>query len=317
MPDVSVITTVHGRLDHLHEMRRGLRRQQVDAEHVVVRMGGPEPWAATEGSPQVVPVELSLPTAADDSVDTPAWLPLAAARNAGAAAAGSDLLVFLDVDCIPSSDLLGRYLAASRTHRGLLCGPVGYLPEGFAASSADDAGLAAAAAPHPARPDPPVGHLVDEQRYELFWSLSFAIRRADFDALGGFHEGYIGYGGEDTDLAFQARSQGVSFTWVGGASAWHQHHPTQDPPRQHLESIVRNATVFHARWGSWPMQGWLRAFADEGLVDWDVEGGQLRRTSGAQPPDTVAATAQLGTGMLPRGGAPAQRGAPDVRLREV
>ena len=280
MPDVSVITTVHGRLDHLREMRRGLGRQHVDAEHVVVRMGGPEPWSVASGSPQLVPVEQPLPRSENDA----AWLPLAAARNAGAAAASSDLLVFLDVDCIPSSRLLDRYQAASRTRRGLLCGPVGYLPDGFVACSADDVRLAEAAAPHPARPEPPVGHLVAEPRYELFWSLSFAIRRTDFETLGGFHEGYVGYGGEDTDLAFKARKQGMSLTWVGGATAWHQHHATQSPPRQHLRAIVRNAILFHARWGSWPMQGWLRAFADEGLVVWNAEGGELRRTAVTQTP---------------------------------
>ena len=39
----------------------------------------------------------------------------------------------------------------------------------------------------------------------LFWSLNFAVRRTVWDELGGFDEGFGGYGGEYTDLAFTAR----------------------------------------------------------------------------------------------------------------
>ena len=62
----------------------------------------------------------------------PRGLPLAAARNAGAAAAlaaGAELLVFLDVDCLPGRELLDHYANAARSGPpALLCGPVAYLP---------------------------------------------------------------------------------------------------------------------------------------------------------------------------------------------
>ena len=64
----------------------------------------------------------------------PGPLPVASARNIGALAAlneGAELLVFLDVDCIPGRNLLGRYYEAGvdLEHRtdALLCGPVTYL----------------------------------------------------------------------------------------------------------------------------------------------------------------------------------------------
>jgi hypothetical protein len=271
MSRVAVVTTVHGRLRHLAGMRAGLARQGADCEHVVVRMGGPEPWAACGPGPRVVPVDVPLPGGPDEG-----RLPLARARNAGAATTDADLLVFLDVDCVPSAGLVRRYAEASSVQEGLLAGPVGYLPPGVDASIASEPDLAALGRPHPARPVPGPVQLLPENRYELFWSLSFAVRRDELRDLGGFCEDYVGYGAEDTDLAYAARAAGVPMTWVGGAVAWHQHHEVEDPPLRHLRDIVRNATVFHDRWGSWPMVGWLQAFADEGLVEWQPGGQTLR-----------------------------------------
>ena len=234
-------------------------------------MGGADPWRDIPDGPPVVKVEMVLPSGPDHG-----GLPLAAARNAGAAVTSADLLVFLDVDCIPCPELIERYRWVAQQSGGLLAGPVGYLPEaaGRPPLSADE--LRRLAVPHPARPVPEYGVLVPESRYELFWSLSFAISRADYTALGGFCEDYVGYGGEDTDLAFTARRQGLPFSWVGGAWAWHQYHPVEDPPYGHLIDIVRNARVFQRRWGTWPMEGWLGAFAAGGLIDWDADGDTIR-----------------------------------------
>ncbi|MFD0427690.1 glycosyltransferase family 2 protein [Streptomyces zhihengii] len=48
--------------------------------------------------------------------------------------------------------------------------------------------------------------------------------------MGGFCEQYTGYGGEDTDFAATATRSGVDLWWVGGAEAYHQHHPVHTPP---------------------------------------------------------------------------------------
>lgn len=271
-----MITTVRDRTAHLASMRRGLAGQRLarrpgDVEHVIVRMGGADPWLDLPDGPPVVKLEMGLPSGADRG-----RLPLAAARNAGAAATSADLLVFLDVDCIPCPELIERYRWMAQQSGGLLAGPVGYLPEAICGRSVDADELRRFAVPHPARPAPEDGVLVPECRYELFWSLSFAVRRADFVALGGFCEDYVGYGGEDTDLAFTARKLGMPFSWVGGAWAWHQYHPVEDPPYGHLTDIVRNARVFHRRWGSWPMEGWLRGFANDGLIEWDSASDTVR-----------------------------------------
>jgi hypothetical protein len=43
------------------------------------------------------------------------------------------------------------------------------------------------------------------------------------------------------------------------ADPYRQRHPVSDPPIEHLEVIVSNAHIFHARWGRWPMPGWFDA----------------------------------------------------------
>ena len=269
MPELAVVTIVRGRLDHLARQQAALDLQASEHQRVVVQMGGPSVTETLAGH-DVTLVQL---TADCDR------LPLAAARNAGVAASATDAVLLLDVDCIPSPSLLERCQDALTEVGGVVAGPVGYLPAGATSSTMTTETLASSAIAHPARPVPAPGELMREDRYELFWSLSFAVARADWDRVGGFCEDYRGYGGEDTDFAFKVRRAGLPFHWVGGAWAWHQHHDVSDPPREHLADIVGNALVFHRRWGCWPMTGWLKAFADEGLLDWSRDGAHCTLTA--------------------------------------
>ena len=281
MTTTALLTIVSGRHDHLRGQLLGLAAAtEAPAWHVIASMGDDvirsvvDEVPAAPGTRRVV-VDVPLPPDGE--------LPLAQARNAAAAAAldrGADLLVFLDVDCVPSPGLLAAYARAAvddavRAAPGpvLLCGAVAYLPPGVRVTSgADLARLPAAARPHAARPVPEPGQVVlaDPSQWWLFWSLSFAVRAPDWARFGGFCEEYRGYGGEDTDVAATVRSLGGSLFWVGGAEAHHQHHPVQDPPVHHLEAIVRNAEIFHRRWGWWPMTGWLEQFRAAGLTDYDA-----------------------------------------------
>lgn len=179
-------------------------------------------------------------------------LPLAAARNAGMAAAETQRVVFLDVDCIPSPDLLRIYGQFWNDER-LLSGQVRYLPKN------DNGELFSASAPDPIRQD------LQYLPYELFWSLNFGCSKAVFNKIGGFDERFTGYGAEDTDFAFTARKLGVPLDNLP-ALVFHQHHTSHDPPLNHLNAIVHNSIEFFDKWGVWPMEGWLNRFAEMGLV---------------------------------------------------
>ncbi|RSU45239.1 hypothetical protein DAH51_28105 [Sphingobium yanoikuyae] len=136
---------------------------------------------------------------------------------------------------------------------------------GGRSGSWEEADLLARGRAHPVRSFPARG-VREERNAGLFWSLAFALRRSTFETLGGFDEGFSGYGAEDTDFGFRAAAAGHKLLFVGGAIACHQYHITYEPPVQHVADIVRNARHFHARWGRWPMEGWLADFERLGLV---------------------------------------------------
>lgn len=200
-------------------------------------------------------------------------IPLAQARNHAACQAQSELLVFLDVDCIPETDLVETYRQAVQQWDGLLMGSLQYLPPGFPIGQWTHNTLRQQGITHPAQPI--TARLYEPSpHYERFWTLNCAIRRQLYWQLSGMDEQYYGYGAEDTDFAFTARAQQVPFA-LCRAVAYHQPHPVYRPPLQHFTDIVRNARRFYQKWNLWPMDGWLASFAHQGLIQWTQEGTAL------------------------------------------
>jgi N-acetylglucosaminyl-diphospho-decaprenol L-rhamnosyltransferase len=280
---VAVVTIAHGRHRHLllqlASLMAGARRPD---HHVVVAMNDRGVGSRVVGHP-LCPDVVELETEGCD-------LPLARARNEGvrrALDAGADVVVLLDVDCLAGPWLVSGYVDAVRAARDVVwSGPVTYLPpppplgyDVLRLSRLDD--------PHPARPAPPPGTLVQPADPDLFWSLSFAVHAETWRHVGGFWEEYVGYGAEDTDFARLVLARGARLGWTGTARAYHQHHPTSEPPTQHLDSILRNAAVFHQRWQAWPMRGWLDEFERLGLVVRTSRGWARRRAQyGSTAPGT-------------------------------
>ena len=252
---ISVLTLVKNREAHLLNLVEGLRRSAVaPAELVIVDMSD------TPVAHPVADFPVKLVRLATDG------LPLSAARNLAAAQACSPFLLFLDVDCIPGLGLVSAMAHALDRRDALICAEVRYLTEGDAVDSRwSEDSLRAAGVPHPARRFP-AGGLAAETNLGLFWSLAFGVSASTFSRIGGFDEVFTGYGAEDTDFSFRAHAAGLDLLFLGGTSAYHQHHRVVDPPLQHFDDIVRNARIFRARWGVWPMLGWLDAFAALGFL---------------------------------------------------
>jgi GT2 family glycosyltransferase len=272
---LSVLTLVRNREAHLHQLVEGLRRSRRQPDELIVIDMSDAPLASMSERFPVVIERLRT-----------TGLPLAAARNRAAALARHDQLVFLDVDCIPMAGCLDRLCEALDEVDGLLCADIRYLGPDDARGRWTETDLLARGQSHPVRTFPREG-LRAEDNAGLFWSLAFAIHRTSFRAIDGFDERFEGYGAEDTDFGFRATAAGIPLFFVGGAIACHQHHDSHEPPVQHVRDIVHNARLFHARWGRWPMEGWLEAFDAMGLVEWRADTLLFRRLP---TPDEQAAT---------------------------
>lgn len=251
---LSVLTLARGRRPHLQRLIEGLCRSEVAPDElIIVDMGGP----AIECPAASFPIRI---LALRDN-----HLPLAQARNLAASEARHELLVFLDVDCIPMAALLGAIRGTLEKQNALLCAEIHYLKQAPDHDKWEEAALLRDSKTHPVRHFPAAGTRV-ERNPGLFWSLAFAVRRALFQNLGGFDERFTGYGGEDTDFGFRAHQSGVELLFLGGAGAFHQYHESYEPPLQHFADIIRNAEIFFTIWGVWPMKGWLDSFESLGLI---------------------------------------------------
>lgn len=262
---LSVLTIVRNRSGHLAQLVEGLRRSERTPDELIIVDMSDEP--VTVGATGF-PVRI-------DRFETDG-LPLAAARNRAASLATHDMLVFLDVDCIPMRRCIGLLADSLSEHDALLCADIRYLGPLDARSSWDEADLLQHGRAHPVRVFPEAG-VREETNPGLFWSLAFALRRSTFKALGGFDEAFTGYGAEDTDFGFRAAAGEQRLLFVGQAIACHQYHESYEPPVQHVADIVRNARQFHVRWKRWPMEGWLADFERLGLVRWNGKDLDLLR----------------------------------------
>ena len=264
--EFSVLVIAHQRAGHLQRLLDGVQRSSVlPQEVIVVYMDDPYPE----------PVSCDVPLKALHIQSTPeeSGLPLARARNTAAANASTEQLVFLDVDCIPSAQAFERLLQALGEHSALAMAEPRYLKCPIASGPTPyDFTLGELSVPHHARAELPTD--VPCEMHEHFWSLGFAISSSDFKRVRGFCLEYSGYGAEDTDFAFTARRHGIPVVFTR-AVVFHQHHGVSKPPLNHFDAIVANASKFHARWGVWPMEGWLSAFAHMGLLRWASDGRTL------------------------------------------
>lgn len=255
MTDFSVVITHFRRLENLLRTLDGLREQTVLPREVIVV----DMEAGIELSNNY-PFKLRI------EILGTSWLhmPLAAARNYGGKLSKSKILVFLDVDCIPSKTFCERVAVACVKNNALVMGTPRYMLVCEDLPGTVDS-LRHRSITHPSRPI--VAGTERERCYEMFWSLCFAIPKNKFQQVGGFDEGYQGYGAEDTDFALEVKCAGIPF-FLSDAEVYHQQHPIYVPPLNHLEPIINNCNRFYTKWGYWPMADCLEDFNSLGFIAW-------------------------------------------------
>lgn len=249
----SLIITVSGRISHLENQLLGIKSCiLLPSEIIVVAINEP---LLDLGNFAELPIHIIHMSSSTER------LPIAKARNMGAKASIYEKLFFLDVDCIPDNSYFEEMATYFKDDRVLMGSPY-YLPK----NCGDIKDIHEKAIPHPHRPQ--VIEAVKESDYNMFWSLCFSMKRESFDSIGGFDEGFLGYGGEDTDFAWKLKDAGLEL-WLTNAKVYHQQHPVYIPPLGHLEAIVDNSNYFYKKRGFWIMETWLKDFEEMGLIAWD------------------------------------------------
>ena len=153
----------------------------------------------------------------------------ARARTLGATAASGELLAFLDGDTVPEPGYLEALLALPSVGPDVLT--VGRRRHADL-STVTPATLASWWSAERAEFDEPAwlrdayvysGNLrrVDRRSYRFVISAVLALPAALFAEVGGFDERFVGYGGEDWELAHRLYAAGAVLAHVPSALAWH------------------------------------------------------------------------------------------------
>ncbi len=178
------------------------------------------------------------------------------ARNRGAGQGSAEWIVFFDADSTPSADLLDRYFEPEPGARtAVLAGGVQDEPvPPHAPSAARYAYIRAA--------------MSQENTFGFGdWAYpvtaNVAVRRAAFEAVGGFHDELRA--GEDADLSYRLQAAGWEVERREGASVTHR-------SRQTLRSFAAQKAI-HGAGGAWlerHYEGTFPARRRPGLLWWGL-----------------------------------------------
>jgi len=136
---------------------------------------------------------------------------LSAARNTGAAAAGGEILVYTDDDCIAEADWLKWIvkLFSEDPKIGAVGGPNIPPP----AETPRQARVAAA-------PGGPVHVLLSDTRAEHLPGCNFAVRKSVYEEVGGFNPVFRS-AGDDVDFCWRVLAAGYELGFHPAAFVWH------------------------------------------------------------------------------------------------
>lgn len=204
---VSVIIPTHNRLQVLQRVVSGLRRQNfTDFEVIIVEDG------STDGTLEWLQSSAGLPT--NWRVLRTAAAGAATARNQGVGQARGEILLFLDDDTIPQSDLVKRHWQIHQNRQEKNICIMGKIIMSKELMKPDQIRWRELDLPAPPQTDRMISHL-------KYRTANSSLRRDLFFEAGGFHPGLIA--SEDLEFAFRLHEMGVRFYYYDDIVAEHFH----------------------------------------------------------------------------------------------
>ncbi|WP_173019453.1 glycosyltransferase family 2 protein [Streptomyces alkaliphilus] len=156
----------------------------------------------------------------------------ARARNIGLAMATGDLVVTLDADQVVAPSFIGEHIRAHATDPDLLLvGRRMQLGEGDIEAATRGDGFDVSALPEVVRGDERE-RLFEEFSFDLadmvtawhhVWTCNASVRRDRLNAVGGFDEGFTGWGLEDAEVGYRLARAGVRMRYTTRAAVHHVH----------------------------------------------------------------------------------------------
>ncbi|WP_348664624.1 HAD-IIB family hydrolase [Dubosiella newyorkensis] len=181
-------------------------------------------------------------------------------RNCGIKAANGDLLIFIDSGMIVHNDFVFEHFKIHNTSLKEIVGSGRVL--GFEKGKEIEQKIIKMYIPHnikiylsPCFEDRRM-QTINKTHIQMenwpapwvdFWSCNFSIKKSLMERIGMFDESFIGWGGEDTDLAIRLFIKNIPFIFIDTAIALHYPHPHSELSGPLLEQrkIIRKTNLIN------------------------------------------------------------------------
>jgi GT2 family glycosyltransferase len=160
-------------------------------------------------------------------------LGVSAARNTGARATDSNIIIFVDADIVPEPGSLEAMVEILETRRGIHAVGAYPLPVDLSPEwSSHFVGLRSAWGYHWKEGE-------SERKFSSIQSECGAIRRETFDLLGGFSERHGGVGMEEFHMAHEMEDQGLGHLLIKSSAYRHHYKPLFSRSRALIDRTAR------------------------------------------------------------------------------
>lgn len=252
--DLSVIVPTYNQAPLLRECLRTLQQQTLSPETFEIVV-------VDDGSTDETPEVIQRAGGRVRGIRPGANRGRSAARNAGVEQARGDLIVFVDSDVVVRPDFLSWHLHMHQRHgAGILSrGPVVLVPNVESAAVARVPRVAAS----PAYLD----------------TANAGVERGALRRVGGFDEGFPGYGWEDVELGMRLKRLGLRRVFCPQAAVFHIQQPPEEEAIQGLlrkeEARARSAIYLYRKVPTWETRYLIHATVLHRAAFWLMSGGGL------------------------------------------